>query len=644
MTLWYRQSTSRGKRYPFSAAPFPGVTTREILFWMITRVVFVLVLVLCSGLHGEGGSSYADLRPRQQELVKRWSEELQKVLKRPVDAQTAFDRLSISARTTFDAITHALLTTNLTDQKTNKSLGTAMDLVEVVESVNGKIPDARGDHQFRMYVLLKPDALRKLYASKEFDRTGDNTVYHIGYPINFRLKGGDPSIQVSLTRTGKRADIDVDYRSSRGPKALVNGHLTSANSDVRAGSNYFGHVRRWNGLAQWWLSLFERRVPETDSLSNDVARLEAAAAEKKSPDSVDDAVHDFYKTWLADRNALEAVKYFSVRSYACIQEHEQESSVNTPLIRMRMLQRMGEVNREMGDAADLRKVLTPARLDAPNSQTASNKHGGEFHLESLRDDAALGLDCRVRFKTGLAERLEQPEGKYAGDYAATVELKLPDGQRVFLTQVWRKEEGSWKIQSWSLEDPFKHHPEALPRIVPKNEPPPEQGIVKAEVVTATARFLETWLVQRDMAAASKFFARTSQGCLQKAHAGAPAESLNHWLAEIAKEADGGSSLNQKITAVPYGHEGLMGIKHPMAGSYVLAQMSDGLGVMNACPADGTPTRFTEETVSAKPRFTAGYIMTAFALKSAVGQGAVVKMVWAKRGTEWLIISFHTEAD
>ncbi len=128
--------------------------------------MFALALVLCSGLHGEGGNSYADLRPAQQELVKRWNEDLQKVLKRPVSAQTAFDRLSISARTTFDAISHALLTTNLTDQKTNKSLGTAMDLVEVVESVNGKIPDARGDHQFRMYVLLKPDALRKLYASK----------------------------------------------------------------------------------------------------------------------------------------------------------------------------------------------------------------------------------------------------------------------------------------------------------------------------------------------------------------------------------------------------------------------------------------------------------------------------------------------
>lgn len=60
----------------------------------------------------------------------------------------------------------------------------------------------------------------------------------------------DPSIQVSLTRTGKRAYIDVDYRSSRGPKALVNGHLTSVNSNVRAGSNCFGRVRRWNA----WLN------------------------------------------------------------------------------------------------------------------------------------------------------------------------------------------------------------------------------------------------------------------------------------------------------------------------------------------------------------------------------------------------------
>ena len=40
----------------------------------------------------------------------------------------------------------------------------------------------------------------------------DNTVYHNGYPISYRARGGTPSIQISIA-TDNRADIDVDYRS-----------------------------------------------------------------------------------------------------------------------------------------------------------------------------------------------------------------------------------------------------------------------------------------------------------------------------------------------------------------------------------------------------------------------------------------------
>src|SRR5262249_42759488 len=154
--------------------------------------------------------------------------------------------LPLSYRTTFDAVTHALLNSPLTDRSASP-MGTALDLIDSLEGIHGKIIGARGDHQFRLYVALKKDAIEKLYECREFDRKGDNTVFHIGYPINFREAGGDPSIQFSVTRTGRRADIDVDYRSSRGPVALFNGHLTAANSDVRAGDNYKRHASRWVG-------------------------------------------------------------------------------------------------------------------------------------------------------------------------------------------------------------------------------------------------------------------------------------------------------------------------------------------------------------------------------------------------------------
>ena len=36
------------------------------------------------------------------------------------------------------------------------------------------------------------------------------------------------------------------------PQAMFNGHLTSANSDVRAGDNHDKHVGRWGGFVAWW--------------------------------------------------------------------------------------------------------------------------------------------------------------------------------------------------------------------------------------------------------------------------------------------------------------------------------------------------------------------------------------------------------
>jgi hypothetical protein len=196
------------------------------------------------------GGSYDHLAPEQKALVQLWSEEYGSITGKKLDAEAGYDSLALSVRTTFEAVTNALLHTKLTDSE-GKDLGTALDLVKVVEAVHGEIRKTRGDEQYRVYVRLRDDAINKLYQSVQFRRTADNGIYHVGYPINFRQQGGAPSIQFSVTRTGLRADIDVDYHSSSGPQALVNGHLSAHNSDVRAGGNYFRHIGRWQGLAQW---------------------------------------------------------------------------------------------------------------------------------------------------------------------------------------------------------------------------------------------------------------------------------------------------------------------------------------------------------------------------------------------------------
>ena len=169
------------------------------------------------------------------------------------------DIVSLSTKTTFVAVTHALMTTRLTD-RAGADLGDALTLMDRIDVVRGEVTGERGDHQFRIYVRLTVDGFDKLSRSQQFKRASDNSIYHKGYPINFRGQGGTPSIQISMATDRRNADVDVDYRASFFPVALLNGHLTASNSDVRAGNNYDKHLNRWTGFQNWWQSFFGVRL------------------------------------------------------------------------------------------------------------------------------------------------------------------------------------------------------------------------------------------------------------------------------------------------------------------------------------------------------------------------------------------------
>ena len=208
------------------------------------------------------GGKYAELDERRQRLVDGWVVRLEKTTGQKIEPASLYDDIvSLSTKTTFVAVTHALMTTRLTD-RAGADLGDALALVDRVDVVRGEVTGERGDHQFRIYVRLTVDAFDKLSRSQQFKRASDNSVYHKGYPINFRGQGGTPSIQISMATDRRNADVDVDYRASFFPVALFNGHLTASNSDVRAGNNYDKHLNRWTGFQNWWQGFFGVRLEQ----------------------------------------------------------------------------------------------------------------------------------------------------------------------------------------------------------------------------------------------------------------------------------------------------------------------------------------------------------------------------------------------
>src|SRR5262245_58428021 len=140
---------------------------------------------------------------------------------------------------------------------------------------------------------------------------------------------------MSLAEDGLKADIDVDYRSSRSPQGLFNGHLTSANSDIRVGENTNLHRGRWGGFIAFWQDTFGRLGEE--EASRDLIDFERPDAKVTplppdrprgaNPERIEDAAQEFLTDWLVRREYQQALDFLSPRAYACLVVGKDSRSV-----------------------------------------------------------------------------------------------------------------------------------------------------------------------------------------------------------------------------------------------------------------------------------------------------------------------------
>lgn len=593
------------------------------------------------------GGSYENLAAEQQALVDSWFQEYGQITGTHLDPKTGYDALALSVRTTFEAVTHALLRTNLTDSQGN-SLGTALSLVKLVESVHGQIPETRGDEQFRVYVLLQPGALDKLYKSTQFRRTGDNTVYHIGYPINFRQQGGTPSMQFSITRTGLRADIDVDYRSSRGPQALINGHLTAANSDVRAGGNYFRHVGRWWGFGDWWLSYFgaNSKLPKSD-----VAALNSAYRRPTVRDSspVAAAALDFYKQWLVDGAPQLALSYMSVKANACIASFGAGETAGDGLVRLRIYEHMRRANAKVGKINSLDDALRGVVMMGTGATVIEQANGKLFSVANIPDSMAHVLDCRKRLKMTLAEDLPGASRKLGDYYSVSTVIRAKDdtgpGQVVY--QVWHREEGTWKIVSWHLENPLNTSiGKEMAEVEAANNGNSKSNVANPELVAATQQFLRAWLLSRDTDTTLKSVAPEAAAC------GIPTTKAKEnltlpqkvgleqkWFKEVATDIPARPTLDAMIQRVDFGHPHMQEVSHPLPNAYLLVRVSDALASMSDCSVRNPNSPVAPGETIGKAIYTLNVYQTMFQPRHVTGDRGTVVLTWARRQNRWTIIAF-----
>jgi len=394
-------------------------------------------------------SRFQDLTPEQQHLYEPYAYRDASARGQSMTAAKHFDSETVSARTTYDSVTHALLKSTLTDAG-GHNLGTALALVASLDRIAGQYSGRMGDEQFRLFVELQPDAVDVLARSQEFFRDRDNTVFHVGFPQNFRQVGRVPNIQVSVSEDGQRADIDIDYRSSGIPRGLFNGHLSAANSDVRAGNNYDRHTRRWAGLTAWWLPLFGG-VPD-DRQSSEIDR-DRAAPEVATPlppnrprgaviAEAQDAVQEFLTDWLVRRDLDSALDVVSTHVFACVNvdDDREDEAVRGGEARRVLRSAMQYALDEMGALHNLTEGIEAPEVRTDKEPPAPNAFEREFRLVRLSpgEAATRYLSCGADVQPASSESYYEALFRFRHSGSALVGV------------LWAREGQKWTLQSFRL--------------------------------------------------------------------------------------------------------------------------------------------------------------------------------------------------
>jgi len=587
--------------------------------------------------HLEFGGTYQGLEDDQRRLIDDWVRRFNELTSQDVKPNELYDNLPLSSRSTFEGVTHALSETQLTNEA-GEYLGTALDVVDYVESVRGRVQGAGGDQQFRMYVTLKPDALETLEASREFMQKGDNTHYHKGYPLNYRQLGGPPSMQVSAARDGRRADIDVDYRASGAPSALFNGHLTAANSDVRAGNNHNRHSGRWEGYTNWWRGLFGLPAIATLVGQEDPEDTTIPMNPRKGKKELAVAVEDFLESWFEEERPELAIAYLAPSSFACLDVWQDADEVDYGMAPYVLLDRMAAVNAAIGEIKDVGKISVGKSLSDPRLKPVENKKDNMFRLYDVPENLAMEFDCSRRNDPEGLEPGEASEsyGKY---FFSVFDLNIPGDKAGALGLMWTKQDGYWKVVS------FVSEPEGAQLDLPDVRPAAvtiQKVKGDPDFVAANDKFRQAWRTG-DIDSAMGFFSSASYPCrAYYAEGSRPKtdseirERLYSALAKIIERVSSAPDPSAVVKPVDIVSPQVRLVEQPEGQVFTLGSLPDHLAQQFLCE---NLDKENNAEVPDSPVY-GNYYFVAFQLDLEGDDPAILDFLWARESGEWKIVALR----
>ncbi len=491
---------------------------------------------------------------------------------------------------------------------------------------------------------MKPGTSDLLSNSREFSRSADNTIYHKGYPVSFRSTGGAPSIQVSLTRDGTRADIDVDYRSAWFPIGLLNGHLTASNSDIRAGTNDARHNNQWSGVQNWWRNLLGLPMAETSSLG-DVSGQALPSEPRLKADKPADAVYDFLNGWLVEQKPNESQAYFAEQILACV-ELEEGVKADRGMVRFAMLQRMMAANTNIGKVSSLTNAIVGVNISNERLKVIQQPHHAQFVLYDVREDLAEEFNCVNRLDlTQVSPRAMKSRsfGKYVG---AVFTLKQKDQVGRMVATLWQRERGYWRLISYDVDLEIDRSNVPNVRAQPPEDAPLEYVEGDRDMVRAASTFMKEWLINKNIDRALEYITSECLACVTLYRADdvpapkTPEEAralLKSGMTRAAEAIGSVRRLDGAIVAPEVHHPALKLVKHADDRAFLIASIPESMADAAHCERRGPDG---EPHFSAAPATGYGrYYAAGFSLSSGSADPAMLWIVWSKVNGSWKAMSY-----
>jgi len=588
----------------------------------------------------EFGKSYASLRPQQKKLVDDFIGRYNQTTGNKLLPEKAYDDARLSVRTTFDAVTHALIMAKMTDAH-GKSLGRAIDLVYAVDEVMGQETGVGGDRQYRLYVYLKPNTVETFKKSQEFFRDRDNTIYHKGFPTSYRLKNGPPSIQFSVSRDHRMADIDVDYRAEGFPKVLYSGHLTAANSDVRAGNNLERHDGRWNGLNGWWRDVFGGLGKSTpkEKATKSLGHIPLNPA-VKAGGGVDNTAHDFLQSWVVEQKPNLAAAYLSRRSYACLESiaRENKRPIAPGMVRLRTV--MAMENYSKGQTLNsVEDAFAPATSWTGELKEAKNGFSNEFRLVSVPSDIGRDEEC-----VAPAQGENTSKEKY---FATVFREKL--GRKRVLALLWAQEGSYWKIVAVRAED--GSDADIVPKTsgakaaaVAASEETPKNITGDTDALAAITDFYQQWLLKRDAKKAAAYASTESYSCLRSAtgaeKSAKPAVRIADGLAKAKDRIPANKNLADMMEGTQPVNELLRPVEQANTKAFAVMAVPDQMADSFLCENRGKPGSVPDLSVG-EAKY-GGYYLSASRLNFGDEESPALLLLWRKEKIGWKVAAWAAE--